>query len=346
MGYSRLLVIIVFILVLFITACDSSEKSQSKDAAEKSEENVAENGGEAADSEDEGDSKEVSFEVENSKAPTDQGDLNVWFKGDVNIEGNKVIAKGTTNLLPESRIYLDMSPEEGTFIGGDGNGTVEPTGAYEIEANIPDGFDGLLHIELSFDSSSQVNEEIQKHYQDGIEGSFARIYYDSYEEKVLTKAAFRKTILFDKNKQSFTIEEPEWDIPEDQGDPNVWIEPTVEKLKDYMVINLKSNLVEETFIRTDANLPDYITTGFSGFSYINPDGSAVIYLEDPEKDNRIKNLKDYTIEIEVDPSHGNNGKQVIEAYGENGEKLTGDLVYDMGNDNGKVIKQEITIHVE
>lgn len=349
MKVGRLLALIVTILLFFvITACDSSEKSGNKDADKvESEEKTDENDGESTDKKDqEGESKEESSELDNSEVPKDQGDLNVWYEGDFTIEGSQIIAKGTTNLLPESRLYLNIQPEEGTFIGGDGNGNVDRTGAFEVKANIPDGFDGILHIELSFDSSSQVEEEIENHYKDGIEGSFARIYYDSYGETVSTKAAFRKTILFNGDKQSFSIEEPQWNIPEDLGDPNVWIKPTVERFEDYIIVNLESNLVEDTFVRADANIPDYITTGFSGTSYVNPDGSATIYMKDPEKDSRINNLSDYTIEIEVDPSHGNNGKQVIDAYGEKGEKLTGDLVINKGNDEGNVIGHKITINVE
>jgi hypothetical protein len=342
MKFKKLVLLLSLLSLLFlITACGNNEKNaQEKEKKVKTEQKSEVK----KDNDDEKEeSEEVSFEVEDTKAPKDQGDLEVWFKGDIELDGNKIIAKGTTNLLPESRLSLDLSPEEGTFIGGDGSGSVESNGTFEIEAGVPDGFEGLLHVNLTFKSGDQ-SDDIKNHYSEGVTGGFARNYFDTYEENVLTEASFRSTVVFDGGSQTISIAEPEWDIPNDLGNSTVWMKPTVEKFEDYVVVKIKSNLVEETFIRGIADIPNYITTGFSGSTYTNPDGSAVIYIEDPEKDNRIKDITKYDIKIEVDPTDGNNGKHVIEAYGEKGEKLSGDLVFK--KDEGKAISQKVTINID
>ncbi|GIO27254.1 hypothetical protein [Ornithinibacillus bavariensis] len=333
--------LIILLCVLFLmTACGKNEV----DSPDKKENNTEQKSNNQNKSEEKEESEEVSFEVEGTNAPKDQGDLQVWFEGNIELEGNKVIAKGVTNLLPESRLTLDISPEEGTFIGGDGSGNVDSNGTFEIEAGVPDGFEGLLHVELSFKTGDQSDDKIKEHYSEGIKGGFARIYYDSYEDEMYSKAAFRNTIVFDGQSQSFSIIEPEWNKPDDLGNPTVWMKPTVEKFEDYVVVKIESNLIEDTFIRGTADIPNYITSGFSGSTYINPDGTATIYIKDPEKDSRIKGVSKYDIKIEVDPADGNNGKHVIEAYGENGERLSGDLVYK--KDDGKAISQKVTISID
>ncbi|MEN2768867.1 hypothetical protein [Ornithinibacillus xuwenensis] len=341
----------VFILFILLVACKDKEenttgKTDGKEAVEEKvdseeEESTAANQNNEDDSEE---SEDVSFEVKDSKAPKDQGELNVWFKGDVEVVDHTITVKGTTNLMPESQLSLDISPEEGSIIGGDGQTKVENSGAFEIEANVPGDFEGLLHVELSFEANAQYDDAIVDHYKDGITGNFARVYYDSYEEATFTKASFQKTVVINGESESFAITEPKWRIPDDIGNPAVWINSKVEKFQDYVVVNIESNLVEGTYINATADIPNYITTGFSGSAYTNPDGTAVLYIEDPAKDSRIKDLSEYEIEIEVDPSNGNNGKQVLEVYGEAGEKLKGDLVYN--TDDGKAISQRLTIEVE
>jgi len=346
---NRLLFVILIAFLFVLAACsDTEDKEKAVNENEKTEES-SENNEKSKDQseeevvEEEEESEDVSFEVNDSTAPEDQGDLDVWFEGDFKVEGNNILLSGKTNLLPESQLALRTDSVDGIIIGGNGFGNVEGTGDFELEAGVPDDFEGVLHIELSFESGNQT-DEITEHYADGITGKFARIYYDSYEDEVLSKATFHKTIVFDGEDQSFSIEAPVWNIPDDLGDANVWINPSVEKFEDYVVINIESNLVEETFIRATGMIPNYITTGFNGTTYTNPDGSATIYIKDPEKDDRIKDLEKYDIKLEIDPADGNNGMQVKEAYGEMGEKLSGDLVVEQGD--GKAINQKITITVE
>ncbi|WP_042142205.1 hypothetical protein [Paucisalibacillus sp. EB02] len=349
MNGKRLLIVILTAFIFALAACgDTKDEEKTAKESEKTEEALGDNTeqenqteGEVVEEEEE--SEDVSFEVDDSTAPEDQGDLAVWFEGDFKVEGNKILLSGKTNLLPESQLALNTDSVDGIIIGGNGFGKVEGTGDFELEAGVPDDFKGVLHIELSFESGNQA-EEITEHYSEGITGNFARVYYDSYEDEVLSKATFHKTIVFDGEEQTFAIEAPEWNIPDDLGDANVWINPSVEKFEDYVVINIESNLVEETFIRATGSIPNYITTGFNGTAYTNPDGSATIYIKDPEKDDRIKDLEKYDIKLEVDPADGNNGKQVKEAYGEMGDKLLGDLVVEQGE--GKAINQKITITAE
>ena len=350
MKLKGLLIIVMTALLIFLAACSDSDEKATKEKESENTEEKSEDKAEEVDQpedevvEEEEESEEVSFEVNDSTAPEDQGDLDVWFEGDFQIVDHKITVKGKTNLLPESRLYVKADSEEGVIIGGNGSGVVDDNGDFELEAGIPDEFKGgLLHINLSFETGNQT-DEIMNHYSDGITGSFARIYYYSYKDQVLSKAAFSKTILFDAGEQSFAIEEPEWNIPDDLGNADVWIKPTIEKFEDYVVVHIESNLVEESFVRAITTIPNYLTTGFNGTTYANPDGSMTIYIKDPEKDDRIKDLQNYEIKLEMDPSDANNGKQVTEAYGDTGEKLLGDLVVEQGE--GKAINQKITITVD
>lgn len=331
-------------LFFFLVACSSADnESTNTDKEPEQNEEQNETNEENAEEEENG-SNDVSFEVNDTKGPEDQGDLNVWYEGDVEIVGKKITVKGTTNLLPESRVQLLVDSVDGVLFGSGDQTSVEPSGAFELVGNLPDDYEGITTIELSFNVGDQYSEEIKEHYEEGITGDFAQLYYDDFEEVMSQKASFNTTVLIDGSEQSLPIESPTWDIPEDQGEHNIWIEPTIKKEQDYVVLNIKSNLVEEARIRARASIPNYITTGFQGIADINPDGTAVIYIKDPEKDDRIKDMTEYEIVITLEPSVDSHAINVIEAYGEYGEKLEGDLIVD--TEQGKKVEQRLTITVE
>lgn len=336
---NRLLMMFLALMILFLAACGNSEDEKQGETENQNNASTQEESGSKTEEDSTASAEEVSFEV--NQAPKDQGDLEVALEGDIHVANKGVSVKGTTNLLPESRLILIINSEDGVLIGTSDQTLVKENGEFELESSLPEKVEGVVHIEVKFEPANQ-SEEIKNHYLNELSGSFVRNYTDSGE--TYQKASFQKTVTLDEGEQTFAITEPSWDIPDNYGEAAVWMEPEIEKQEDYVVVKLNSNIIDGTFIQARAHIPNYITSGIHGYSYINPDGSAVLYIEDPEKDSRIKNLTEYEIIITMDPSHSNNGSLVTEAYGESGQNLAGDYV-DTENDS-KVIRQTLTVTVD
>ncbi len=340
---NRLLMVILALMISILAACSNGENEKQVETENQNDASTQkESGSKTEDEEDSTDStEEVSFEV--NQGLEDQGDLEVKFEGDIHVENKVVSVKGTTNLLPESQLTLLVDSEDGVLIGTSDRARVNENGSFELETTLPDNVEGILHIEVKFEPTSQDVEEIKNHYLNELSGGFVRNYVEL--DETYQKASFQQTITLDEGEeQTFAITEPSWEIPDDYGEATVWIEPEIEKQGDYVAVKINSNIIDGTFIQARASIPDYITWGIQGSGYINPDGSAVLYFEDPEKDSRIKNLTEYDIIITMEPSNSNNGPHVTEIYGENGQNLAGDFVDT--EDGSKVIRQTITVTVE
>ncbi|WP_102029015.1 hypothetical protein [Salirhabdus sp. Marseille-P4669] len=339
--------LVVLLLSVFLVACNNDEENsdeksneipeveENKSEEETSDSTTAEDVKEEAIEEE---SEEVSFKVEDTPAPEDQGEMEVWFDGEFSIVDKTVIVKGQTNLLPDSQLTFSADVVDGVLIGGWSTTRVEANGTFELEQELPSDLEGLTMLELHFDVDDQI-DEIKEHYGSNISGPFVRIDPDA--DTVAKKASYTTIVIIDDSEQQITIEEPEWTASDELGDSNVLMDPTVKKQGEYVVVNLTSNLVDGTYVSAKAAIPNYITTGFSGSAYTNPDGSAVLYIKDPEQDSRIKNLTEYEIVLTVDPTHGDQGPLVLETYGETGENLAGDFVKQA--DDHKEIEQRITI---
>ena len=119
---------------------------------------------------------------------------------------------------------------------------------------------------------------------------------------------------------------------------SIRIEPTkVVKDERYIYIDGKSNLLEGTRLQGRAILPGYITSGFIGHTDVNPDGSFRIVIKNPETDERVKKLDEYELTIETNMSNTLYAT-AVEAYGEHGEKMTGDLVEEEGKGQKAIVR--------
>lgn len=336
--YSRLLIGAALFFVLLLTACSNSENNEQEETENTgSQEELVTN------TEDEEDTAASAEEVSNieNQAPEDQGDLEVRLEGEIHVADKVVSVEGATNLLPESQLILLVSSEEGVLIGTNDRTQVDENGAFELESTLPEEVEGLLHIEVKFEPVNQ-NEEIKNHYVNELTGSFVRNYSEADETH--QKVSFQQTVTLEDNDQTFAIVEPRWEVPDDYGEESVRLEPVVEKQDDYIAVKINSNILDGTFIQARADIPNYITSGIQGYSYTNPDGSAVLYVENPEKESRIKDLTEYEIVITMDPAHSNNGPHVTDVYGESGEKLVGDFVQTENDTN--IIRETITVTVK
>ncbi|WP_284141430.1 hypothetical protein [Virgibacillus sp. LDC-1] len=274
--------------------------------------------------------------------PIDQGALDVWFEGEVRVTSKAVHVKGMTNLLPGSKIQLVVKGENAILIQTDTQAIVNENGDFVFHRNLPKGVNGILHVEIEFDPRFQ-SRSIAQHYEEKMSGNFVRLFSELHE--MYSVATFQHTVFLEDEEVTFPIKEPAWDIPEDYAMPDIWIEVDLKEQGAYLVIQMKSNIIEGTFLRANAAIPGYITAGFQGTAYTNPDGTAVFYMENPRKDRRIKNLQTYEIVLSMDPEEGKNGQHVREQYGEGGEKLLGEFV-KKEPDGSKGIERKIKVQVD
>ncbi|WP_042224715.1 hypothetical protein [Oceanobacillus manasiensis] len=339
----------LFGLTILLVACNANEQdSSANEATGEQKEEMAEDVDDDSKvkGKEESAKTEASEEASSSKqnAPEDQGAMEGWFEGEIAIVGKTVTASGTTNLLPGSELTLVTDPEEGTVIGSKSStSVVEDDGTFLIERDVPDNMEGLVNLELKFEVVDQ-EEEVNAHYEDKLGGDFVRVSTDINNDTLSKKLSFKETISIDDGNQAIDIVEPNWEANDELGNTNVQIDANVSRKGNYLVVKLNSNLVDGTYVSGKPIIPGYVATGFMAFTYTNPDGSALLYIKNPEKDDRIKDLEEFEILIEMDPSRHENSLHVHEAYGENGEKLKGELVKDL--DDSNVIEKKITVIAE
>lgn len=275
------------------------------------------------------------------KAPKDQGDYEVWFEGEADRKGKLVTLKGRTNLLPESGLVIWLDSVEGTIIGGRGDTQVNEDGTFKTEMKIPKNSDGLLKVQVKFEPSTD-NQPIKDHYGENgekLKGPFVRLQEELDMQQNITLLTLE--IPQDESNASAKIKEPEWDKPEDYGAPAVRLdEPDIQKDDKYLYIEGKSNLLEGTRLKGSLDIPNYIVSGLSDVTDVNPDGSYKLIIEKPSSMNKLKDVKEYEVVLSVSPAD-NQWKSNLEVYGVNGEKFMGDYVVDQ---NGvKEIEKRLSI---
>ncbi len=275
------------------------------------------------------------------KAPKDQGDYEVWFEGEADRKGKLVTLKGRTNLLPESGLVIWLDSVEGTIIGGRGDTQVNEDGTFKTEMKIPKNSDGLLKVQVKFEPSTD-NQPIKDHYGENgekLKGPFVRLQEELDMQQNITLLTLE--IPQDESNASAKIKEPEWDKPEDYGAPAVRLdEPDIQKDDKYLYIEGKSNLLEGTRLKGSLDIPNYIVSGLSDVTNVNPDGSYKLIIEKPSSMNKLKDVKEYEVVLSVSPAD-NQWKSNLEVYGVNGEKFMGDYVVDQ---NGvKEIEKRLSI---
>ena len=258
------------------------------------------------------------------------------------MDGRKLKVAGQTNLLEGSKLYIDMDWVEGALIGGNRNAIVERDGSFTYETELPEQVEGLITMEVKFEPARQ-KKEIKEHYGESgenLEGPFIRKYDYKMKEIVYYKASAIVELPQEEGLVEVEITPPNWIEPEDYGSTTVRIEPTkVVKDERYIYVDGKSNLLEGTSLRGRAILPGYITSGFIGHTNVNPDGSFRVIFKNPESDSRVKKLDDYEITIETNMSN-TLFATAVEAYGEHGEKMTGDLVEEEGKGKKAIVRIE------
>ena len=200
-------------------------------------------------------------------------------------------------------------------------------------------------LEMKFEPAIQ-NADIKEHYGESgenLKGDFVRSYAYKQNEIDYKKVAARIDFAQQDGQKVATIEPPTWEMPSDYGETTVRIEPSITKDERYVYVDAKSNLLEGTKVKSMASIPGYITSGFVGLAHTNPDGSFRLIFENPESEERIKNLTNYEIILEVLVPNSTSAT-VYNTYGKNGEHFTGDLVEERGDN--RVIRYHMKVKAD
>lgn len=312
---------------MIVSGCSGNESTSSKKENQKQESNS--------------EKESVKMTDEKAKAPKDQGDYEVWFEGEAERKGKLITVKGQTNLIPNSNLLVTMDSVEDTLIGGSDRVQVSEDGTFETDLKIPKSSEGLIEVKIKFDPYSD-NQPIKDHYGENgekLKGPFVRLQEESDMQQNITLLTLG--LPQEESNASAKIKKPEWNKPEDYGAPTVRLdEPDIQKDDKYLYIEGKSNLLEGTRLKGSLDIPDYIVSGLSDVTDVNPDGSYKLIIEKPSSMNKLKDVKEYEVVLSVSPVD-NQSKSNLDVYGINGEKFMGDYVVDQ---NGvKEIEKKLSI---
>src|SRR5690625_4926569 len=254
--------------------------------------------------------------------------LIVMLNGKMTYEDNVLTVEGESNLPEEASLTIAPSATEDDmiFIGVTRYAKIEADGSFYKELPIPKEYEGNLLVKLSFQPGETDDDFIHDLYGEKgeyLEGSFVRLYehIDEVKQGIQTEVYL---LLDDNGKAEAKIAEPEWDIPVDLGDFKIRIEATAEVIDEFIEVHGESNLIEGSELSFSLfDDEDNLTLG-GGYVQAKPDGSFLQFIEIPED---AENLDEYTLTISFELSQYK-WENVVEHYGEDGSKLSGELVED------------------
>lgn len=254
--------------------------------------------------------KEPEKEKKAAKKDNEKGDYTILIGGELSEEEDKFVIEGTSNLLPGSRLTGEVLLD-GEEVFSDTTELVEEDGTFHMELDHHKY--GEAEVIVRFDFDNVQEDEIIRHYGDKgqkLEGPF--IYKHKTFDGIYKKAE-AKIAYIPGETLNLTFEEPNWEpLPEDYGDPRVWIE--VEEITEdgeFFYIHAKSNLLEGSELHA-RYVMKYDTAN------VKPDGTIDFKIE-------YEYAEGEDFEIEFKPSRLQ-WNEIEEAYGSKGQKLVGNLV--------------------
>lgn len=319
-----------FLFCLFIVAgCNADKVSDDNEvsAEEEDEENKKEEDREleekidqSTDSDEQQESELTDKEHESTKSKdVTLGDYEVFLGGDMEETANFIIIRGISNLLPGARIVGEVSVADEKYFA-DTTEIVQEDGTFYME--LPHhqlNEETIVTIKFHFDG--QQDDAIKRHYGDRGQ-KLTGDYIYQHKGKVgrgdpqnIFKMAKIETI-FEKSEEMAIrqFSQASWyPIPEDQGNPRVWI--TIDEIKNdenFFYLHGRSNLLEGAQIQGNYNYETIYAT-------VQPDGSFDMKFEYVYKDEA-------KFVIKFDPSRWSQWNIIEETYGARGQKLIGELV--------------------
>ncbi|MFD1849357.1 OmpA family protein [Oceanobacillus bengalensis] len=265
------------------------------------------------------------------------GDYEVFLGGEMTETDEFIIIKGATNILPGSRVIGQVTvgekDEEEYF--QDTTELVQDDGTFYMEIPHHD-LKKETKVEVMFHFDGHQDNEMIRHYGDrGQELVGPYVYKHQGKvgggspQNIFQMAKVETSFVPGEDKAVRQFKEPDWyPIPEDMGDPRVWIE--VEEInngENYFYLHGRSNLLEGSILSGKYS-------GKSDNVSVKPDGSFDMVFE-------YEYDEDASFVIEFDPAHWGQWNIIKETYGAKGQKLVGDLVVqNKYNDNQTIIKEE------
>ncbi len=284
-----------------------SEKNATETAADANEETQDE----TTTVDNANESKTESEEADEAQ----QADPEVWIGGEVTVEGDTIIVEGESNL------------PAGLNIHSGGQTDVMAVGSLIESAKVEE--DGSFYFELPNSTSDltlnfrlQNSDKAAEYYGENLSSATGPFVYETEDSGRYDVKATVRTDSLKETPYSIAIETPQWkERPSDYGDPNVWLEvESVDTDHDYIYVNMNSNLVEGTWLGGNVENAEGGIIPFSfDHQHVNPD--STFQLKIPYQSLRAGMY----LPIQVEAKN-NSWDNVLEAYGENGEKWTGELV--------------------
>lgn len=261
----------------------------------------------------------------------DLGNLEVYIGGEVIVAKDRIIVKGESNLLPGATIIS---------FGHWDTGSPMAIAAYQQHTTVQE--DGTFYFEYDHYESDvavtlrlAVNGENANHYGINLENVTGP---QVYKTERIGKYHVQTSFITDITKKTIPLEIPDWsNKPSDYGEPNVWMDVEVTSDHKYLYFSGKSNLVEGSMVGGHLKNSHGRLVPFSfDYVYVNPDGSFMMRV--PYTDLRPGMYMPITFELD-----SNSWENVIDAYGEKGEKLEGKLIKFAGD--YQYIKKVVNIDV-
>ncbi|CAM3746437.1 flagellar motor protein MotB [Marinicrinis lubricantis] len=292
------------------------------------------------------DSETVDFEVETDQigeAPEDQGALKAWLQGEITVQDNRYLIKGTTNLEPGSELYAEADAKNYAMWGYNDRAEVGMDGRFEMEIKKPD-VEGMVDLVVQFKPADQeaALHEIYGEKGERLQGPYVYQYVENDEMYKLIQGFAHLDIAAEAGT-IVPIEEPNWEKPEDYGASAVWMTPEVTLEGEQYIVTGQSNLLEGAEVKAKIEIPDHWSFGYSDDTSVNPDGSFRLSIKKPDVDgvDHIFIILQFKPEEDMWPT-------VKQAYGLKGEKLTGDLVKPEqdGEEMIQIIELKVKVNVQ
>lgn len=262
--------------------------------------------------------------TESKEEKSELGDYHVMLGGEVIEQEDQFVIEGKSNLIPGSRVVGELWVSEDELfadttelIGEDGSFTMELDHHQYGEAKYV----------VRFDLTSNQEDPVKRHYGERgqkLEGPF--IYKHEQLGDIYKKAEVN--VLYNPDEENdLTLKQPEWEeLPEDYGDPRVWIEvDEITEDGEFYYLSGRSNLLEGAKIKGTFNYNNDETQ-------IKPDGTFDLKIE-----YQYKEGEDFVITF--NPQFQWN--EIEEAYGSTGQKLVGDLVVTNQYNHNQTIEKVI-----
>lgn len=306
---------------MLLAACSDKGQEESEEAStdvdvEKQEYDDTD----SIDQEDDAEDEEANEDVWVDKQ-------HVAISAEVHIDEDKIIVEGETNLPEGSTFRSSAIANNWAQIDFMETADVQSDGSFTFEFRSVTS-DTAVEISLVNDS---VTAELFGDNFEKEEGPHKRVTKDR------DKFDIRMEFFIDGLKEkpyTMTVDVPEWNVPDDYGEPDIWMDVDYDITHRHIIFKGTSNLVEGSYIGGNLRTSAHIEPFAFEHTHVLPDGSFILRVP-------YHNLKKgLYMPIEFIPSN-NAYDNPLDHYGEKGEKLEGELVQTDGDE--KYIVYEVQI---